>query len=447
MLAYTTLGVTLFGAIVVVRRYGPWSLPTLVALMLALGVGVRGVVLELTLEQRLIYSPAATGSSGLSRAAELALAGSVATLLGIWFRGRGAGRKDGHEPVECLQPDLSRTARLSLPLAAALLALIVTMQVALVAADHGAIGAGLHELARRDISGSVSTAANLTFAALALYLYILRSDRRPPTLKVVWPIVGLALMPFYAILNGRTVVVLAVWALLMTSPIDNSRAVRQLAKGLVAGGAFVSVTILGLAWRMSAQQGHSLRVALGPVSSDAFGTISDAVPILDHTLVGLAYVTQKGFDFGRSLADALVIMIPRSVWDGKPILLPQEFAQSLAGRSNSGLPAGLFGELYVYGGVFALVAGSLAFGYAVASFQMRQALYRGELITTVRLLLLVGATQIIITALRVGVQGSLVSGQVVLVSLVALMLFMKLGASLKSGGEGYLSPRSIVVRK
>jgi xanthosine utilization system XapX-like protein len=162
--------------------------------------------------------------------------------------------------------------------------------------------------------------------------------------------------------------------------------------------------------------------------------VSDALPLLDHFRVGVAYSAVHGHDNGRLLGVAFSVLVPRDVWPSKPLFMPQILGQSVLYSDLSGLPAGLLGEGYISFGVTGVVLLSFAFGVLVGI--LHSLLSTISAISPVTSWLVVASVGTVIGSLRTGAQGGLMGLQIATAFLPIVLLTGGMAKRRRSGNCG-----------
>jgi hypothetical protein len=109
--------------------------------------------------------------------------------------------------------------------------------------------ASLYALSRRSFTGeSIGFGANPTFAAIPLALFGIVTARRAGRrgLERFGILLFFLSLPLLSVINGRSVVVTALWAFAMALFIESQRRLRLIAT-IVAAAAIVAASVVGLA--------------------------------------------------------------------------------------------------------------------------------------------------------------------------------------------------------
>ena len=411
----------------IVRRYGLRSLPAFAVLVFSVGFIVRVFMLshyDITRVFRVLsIDPDMTHTMLL-----IATIGLLTMCVGIMFGARRPLKTKARSPSKSVyRPGL---------LYAAFVATLL-FQAWSLSRTLGGGTAALEALSRRSFTGeSIGFAANLTFAAIPLALFGIVTARRSGRsgLERFGILLFFLSLPLLSVINGRSVVVTALWAFAITLFIESQRRLRLIAT-MGAAAAIVAASVFGLAWRQSAQTGRPFGQLLR-TGKDAALTVSDAIPLFDHLRVGMEYVTKAGHDHGASLPTALTVVVPRSAWSGKPQYMPQILADRVVGNEASGLPAGLLGEGWIAWGWIGVIGYAFVFGFTVGLAHRH--IKAAQRLTPGTAWLVFVSTSFVMAGLRTGAQGGLITLIVALLFLPTVLIAAKfaerLAAAIRNQG-------------
>ena len=399
----------------VVRRYGLRSLPAFAVLVFTIGFIVRAFMLSQYGIER-VFRVLSINPNMTQTMLWIATIGFLTMWVGIMLGARRPLKKKPRSPSDsAYRPGL---------LYAAFVATLL-FQAWSLSRTLGGGAVAFDALSRRSFTGeSIGFGANLTFAAIPLALLGIVTARRAGRrgLERFGIVLFFLALPLLSVINGRSVVVTALWALAIALFIESQRRLRLIATS-VAAAAIVAASVIGLAWRQSAQTGLPFGQRLRTEWKDVALTVSDAIPLFDHLRVGLQYVTQAGHDHGMSLPTALTVIVPRSAWPGKPQYMPQILADRVLGNDVSGLPAGLLGEGWIAGGWIGVIAYALAFGLIVGLAHRH--IKTAERLTPWTAWLVFVSTSFVMGGLRTGAQGGLITIMVALLFLPIVLMAAK----------------------
>jgi oligosaccharide repeat unit polymerase len=405
--------VTLSG--LVVRRYGLRSLPAFAVLIFTIGFIVRVFMLRQYGIER-VFRVLSINPYMTQKMLWIATIGFLTMCVGIILGTRRPLRKKPKSPSESVyRPGL---------LLAAFVATMLFQAWSLSQTLGGGVAA-FDALSRRSFTGeSIGFAANLTFAAIPLALFGIVIARRAGRrgLERFGILLFFLSLPLLSVINGRSVVVTALWAFAIALLIESQRRLRLIAT-IPAAAAIVAASVVGLAWRLSAQTGLPFGQLLRTGWKDVALTVSDAIPLFDHLRVGMEYVTQTGHDHGASLPTALTVIVPRSAWPGKPKYMPQILAERLLGNDMSGLPPGLVGEGWIAGGWIGVIGYALVFGFIVGLAHRH--IKAAERLTPETAWLVFVSTSFVMGGLRTGAQGGLIMIIIALLFLPIVLMAAK----------------------
>ncbi|MEJ2801436.1 O-antigen polymerase [Comamonadaceae bacterium PP-2] len=141
----------------------------------------------------------------------------------------------------------------------------------------------------------------------------------------------------------------------------------------------VSAIFAGLAARKSVQNKTDFTVELADAAQSALPTLSAPFALLDHYNLSTIYVERNGFDYGTQFANFILKPIPRLLWPEKPNPIAIEMRITFFGDSLGGIPPGLFGEMYIAFGWFALLITPIFMVICISmiSYLMRLQQFRG----------------------------------------------------------------------
>ena len=399
----------------IIRWYGLRSLPAFAVLVFSVGFIVRVFMLSHYGIKR-VFRVLYIDSDMTQTMLWIATMGILTMCVGIMFGARRPLKTEAKSPSKSVY----RPGLLYAAFAATLL-----FQAWSLSRTLGGGAAALEALSRRSFTGeSIGFAANLTFAAIPLALFGIVTARRSGRsgLERFGILLFLLALPLLSVINGRSVVVTALWAFAIALFIESRQRLRLIAT-IVAAGAIVAASVVGLAWRQSAQTGLPFGQHLRTEWKDVALTVSDAIPLFDHLRVGMQYVAQAGHDHGMSLPTALTVIVPRSAWPGKPQYMPQILADRVLGNDVSGLPAGLLGEGWIAGGWIGVIAYAIAFGFIVGLAHRH--IKTAERLTPGIAWLVFVSTSFIMGGLRTGAQGGLITIMVALLFLPVVLMAAK----------------------
>jgi oligosaccharide repeat unit polymerase len=135
---------------------------------------------------------------------------------------------------------------------------------------------------------------------------------------------------------------------------------------LVLGAVLVVVLVVGVqGMRRAYQQQGYVVDTVGLAAEDSVGILSDSFSVIDGIAFARMYVDESGYRGGAALLSAAVTFIPRDLWPEKPVTVPLEMQLFLSGADLSGIPIGIFGELYMDFGLVGLALGSPLLGLLV----------------------------------------------------------------------------------
>lgn len=159
--------------------------------------------------------------------------------------------------------------------------------------------------------------------------------------------------------GGRAILVLFVLSLFMDKFLKAKS--QQLAKYVISGVVLITgVSYVLLNWRFLAQ-GTSTATDNKMNFSDAFTGLA----FVDHFQVSIQYAKVNGYDYGISYLNAALSFIPRDFFPAKAVPLAAQMRGYLYGDETGGIPPGLFGESYIFAGIFGVIIISFIFGRAL----------------------------------------------------------------------------------
>lgn len=407
------MAVGLVANIILIRIFGLSSLRGWAGVVLVIGFPARKWLLDTSGWDRALISHAAAVDN-LPNAAFAYGVGSFVMLVAM----TGLHRNGAEEPGRASRVGANQGHSVGGLLAVA--GVLLGTQVVLLSREFGGAKKAFDGLSRRTFTDSASgLATNLSLAALVFIVAASlasaggQSGRRNRMASLLSLLV---VLPWLAIVNGRASVVVAVLALLIArGPTRDARLGARAIQFFFLGAVVVLVSIVGLAWR-SASQGEVPFVGeVVRYSSDSLLIVSDALPLLDHAIVGLEYANLTGWSGWSPLLAALVVLVPRPLFTAlfgvqKPLYMPQLIADRFSGDALSGLPAGLIGEGWVAFGLFGVVLYSALFSLGMTLLERRMHRCLG---VEGRSLLAVMASMFMVVGLRTGLQGGLIALQII----------------------------------
>ncbi|UPJ26025.1 MULTISPECIES: oligosaccharide repeat unit polymerase [unclassified Bradyrhizobium] len=385
---------------VVIRSFGAISYQVFVFALLTIGLPIRSLVLHIDMNQFLLGG-ALISSDDLEFADAIGAASIFGyTLVILALKQRRRPHPDG------TTTNLFKHNQLLL---FSLALLILVAQITLSLNYSSGDLSSLEVLSQRSIvSGSaIVLAINLSPIVLTLVIAnILVSSRSGSHVAVVgaWLLLFIAL-GWLALLSGRATAAIALWSLILAMKYIGKAKVNAL--HVSSAGVLVAlVTIAGLALRKASQQNIDVTASVALSLGDVLNSLSEALPSVDHFLVGILYYTRSGFDFGAHILDALVILVPRDIWPDKPILMPQKIATALTRYDKSGLPAGFLGEGYIAAGIVGTALSTAILGFFAHFFQrvLERVQGRNMIVATWAIVIM---SSILAEYVRVGPQGAL----------------------------------------
>jgi oligosaccharide repeat unit polymerase len=394
----------------VVRVTGLWSLQSFAALVFSAGFGVRALILDTSKPFAVFDYVRITPTE----ADNLAVASLIVLLVMVAGMAAPALLPARGTTTVVESSELRRWSPRAVLIGAAV---VILIQVALMARTFGGLGAAVTALSRRTLTGeSLGLAASLTFAAVPLLLFAIATARRYGSKRIyrLSIAVFLSSMPWLTLVNGRAIAIVALWALALTLRLEGKRPPSGLATG-VGVIAIVAVSIVGLAWRNSAQTSASFAESLTAVRGDSVQIVSGSLPLFDEVFVAKFYEEHYGQDSGLSLPAAFTVLVPRTVWSDKPEFMPQLVGERVGRSDLSGLPVGLVGEGFIAFGWIGVGLYAFAFGALVSLAQRLLATTRR--LTPVGVWLLFLMSSIVLGGLRTGGQGALIAAQLAILVL------------------------------
>jgi hypothetical protein len=184
--------------------------------------------------------------------------------------------------------------------------------------------------------------------------------------------------------------------------------------------AFLVVLILGLALRLSVQTKTPVPEATAEVLGNSIASISNAAPLVDAYALSRQYVMANGHDNGRQLLAIPLRIVPKTLYNERPTVTALKIREQFWNDGLSGTPAGIFGDLYIIGGLGALTIGSIYAGFMVGIAETTYRLAMNERSLSPLSAILVSFCAI--TFLRSGLELGIMN---ILVDLSLLYLLMK----------------------
>lgn len=123
------------------------------------------------------------------------------------------------------------------------------------------------------------------------------------------------------------------------------------------------IIITGMIFRVKAQYDIPINEAAIIISQSGVKTISDSIPLLDLYMGAKYYADVVGYDNGLQFLQYPLRLIPRDIWENKPIIYGLKIREFYYGHTQSGAPPTVFGEFYIS---FALI-GSFVCGVFIGS--------------------------------------------------------------------------------
>ncbi|MBB4260158.1 oligosaccharide repeat unit polymerase [Bradyrhizobium sp. CIR3A] len=384
---------------IVIRTFGAISYQAFVFALLAIGISIRSIVLHIDINQFLLGGTVVSIDDLEFADAIGSACVFVYTLAIIALK---SYRRRAHERTNS---SIEYNQLLLFCLALSILFVQITLSLNYSSGDLGS----LEVLSQRSIvSGStIVLAINLSPIVLTLVIAnILASFKSRNHIAVVtaWALLFMAI-GWLALLSGRATAAIALWSLILAMKYIGKARINTLHVGS-AGLLVAFVTIAGLIVRKASQQNIDVTASIGLSLGDVLNSLSEALPSVDHFLVGILYCARSGFDFGAHMLDALVILIPRDIWPDKPILMPQKIATALTRYDKSGLPAGFLGEGYISAGIIGTLLAAALLGLLTHIFQriLEKVLARSMVVATWAIVVM---SSILAEYVRVGPQGAI----------------------------------------
>ncbi len=398
-------------AVVAIRSFGLWTLPSMAVLLFTAGFGIRVLLLQ-AMGTQYVFRSLYVSSDLAKQIALVSLVALLVMCVGIlivlaFVRSKGQSARTtaiDYRPGRLLAAYLALTA----------------IQFLLLARAFGGGLEAFKMLSQRTFPEvSIGPAVNLSLVSLPILLLTMITVRRSNSRhlrRMVWIVFAVS-VPWIAVVNGRAAIIVTFWCLAMALQLEprKSTSIRTVVVGTCA---VVATAVVGLAWRMSAQTHTPFHQTLSESWNDALLVVSDSLPLFDHLRAGMAYATVVGHDNGASLLTAFTVVVPRSLWPDKPKYLPE----LIAGISVQELrylrdcqPAGLLGEGFLAFGWFGVLAYSFFFGLLLGAMQRRLPLSTVRSPLSMWVIFL--ATSITLETMRTGAQGALITAQAALIFL------------------------------
>ncbi len=399
-------------SVTVFWRSGLWSLASFSVMAFSMGILSRWYLISYEDSWYKIFGALNLASYELHEALLACMLGLV-TICFIFILG-GKPQTNRDFPLTRYQTDFSITVLVIL--------ILYFLQITLYAIAYDGLSNAFLYLSQRVILPStIATAANaISFVYLPLLISLavssLNSGRGRIALVVA---VYILLMASTSIINGRGMIVVIIFA---TALALKNYGKKKLGFGAASGGVFiVSATIvIGYAWRASSQGKGTFLQSLRESLASTFERVSEAMPTLDAMIVAIEYVNRFGHDNGKLIFEGFLVLVPRSLWQEKPMFLQQKIGLLIGGNENSGLPVGVLGEGYVAFDVFGILAFASIFAVLV--------LISDKTIVRTPRSLIGGCwstftfTMVVYTCMRGGVQGAIIVSQILLVSAACLKI-------------------------
>jgi hypothetical protein len=395
-------------AVIAIRFFGLWTLPSMAVLLFAAGFGIRVLLLR-AMGTQYVFRSLYVSSDLAKKIALVSLVALLVMCAGILLALAFIRSKGQSTRTTAIEYGPGR-------LLAAYLALTAIQFLLLARAFGGGLEAFTLLSQRTFPEVSIGPAVNLSLVSLPILLLTMITVRRSNSRhlrRVVWIVFAVS-VPWIAVVNGRAAIIVTFWCLAMALQLEprKSTSIRTV---VVGSCAVVATAVVGLAWRMSAQTHTPFHQTLSESWSGALLVVSDSLPLFDHLRAGMAYATVVGHDNGASLLAAFTVVVPRSLWPDKPRYLPELIAHAVKDSDISGLPAGLLGEGFLAFGWTGVLTYSFIFGLLLGAMHRRlpQSTVRSPLSVWVIFL----ATSITLATLRTGAQGALITAQAALIYL------------------------------
>lgn len=351
----------------------------LVGVTMLLGVSGQTVYLNFiadSAERSALLS--GVGGSGLWDGLLVVTAGTATMAVGYLAATRLLRDRPGPLMRRAVEAGLGRPDRGRLTIAIAGLCGIAIVAFAVYAPKVGIHGIGDLLTSRKrfvDVDGQRSPLGvyrNLiSLSGVALILAAYGLARLGGPLRSRLGLVGLAaliitLATSYAVGSRSDALIPIAMAALVVLTVQGREPSRRLLVGAAVAG-LVAVTLLG-ALRFSAQQDSSLNDALADTSWGLEEPLASRswLSIGPTSAVVVRVPEEYPYQYGSTLLAAIASPVPRALWSGKPeVRMGRDLGPPVFGfdeRRTSGDPPGLPGELWVNGGLIAVLIGMLIFG-------------------------------------------------------------------------------------
>jgi oligosaccharide repeat unit polymerase len=161
--------------------------------------------------------------------------------------------------------------------------------------------------------------------------------------------------------GGRSNVILFVLALFYVSLTRMS-----LARFTIAA-AIAAVLMAGTSYFMTNARFEAQHAAVLKDRADEsfISRATTGLQFIDRIAASIAYVEQRGHDFGETYVNVLLLPIPRDLWPDKPYQISNRLRQFLFGDLTGGEPPGLFGEGYIGFGTIGVVGAAMVLGWMI----------------------------------------------------------------------------------
>jgi len=408
---------------VISQQFGVWSVGTFCGVMFTLGFGVRSFVVNTESDYKIfgLFTPEPIDLLLLDW---VGLAGLIAFTAGMFLTPKHWRRDRAPLPTYDHIDRLRYSRKWGFYLIATFAALGIQMTgLALIS---GGVQHAIQIFAQRTIANFSSVgfigaicvemwSLTIPFALISL---VCAFRSKVYTYSAISGLVLVLLMVWAATINGRAAAIIIPWAAIICVNEMTSSRIRGYWLLLGLPGAAV-VAVVGLAFRVAAQQHIPFDVALGTASGKAIYNTSDSLPMLDAAWIGLEYVRIQGHNVFNTVVAPFTVLVPRAFWAEKPIFAPQLFSEAVThAPTGGGLPAGVVGEGYVAFGWAGMLLFCGLMGAAAAAFD-REIIKRraGELLAA---WLVFEATVAVLMGIRVGFQGLLITCQLALIWLPLL---------------------------
>ena len=200
------------------------------------------------------------------------------------------------------------------------------------------------------------------FPVFAWYLFL--NNKRCSLAEVIVVAMAVALGLFVAFSSGgRSVMVLFVVALAW------GQLIRLGIIGTAMAGVFGAV-IIGTISAVFIRLRYDAQGYTAAEGQDLVELATTGLTFIDHTALAIDYTEFNGFTFGQSYLNAFTLIIPRDLWEDKPLQLSVLMREFFYGDTWGGAPPGLFGEAYIAGGTFGVLIAGLVFGRALGQLDV-----------------------------------------------------------------------------